>query len=262
MVAPSPKVTDSSLAALENAFSPMNAFLPIVRDVRGEVNSYLNTFLPFSSDSTTLNARSLLSENAKSPISTLSPITTVSSLLRPNFFISSNTIVGSGFPIKIDDPSELGADLAANAAGAIAKVGFPAIVIDFGTATTISVIDETRAYIGAAIMPGVQMSLDSLQNTGLLPGIAADKTVPIIGKTTKDCMSAGVLRGQAFSAQSFAKAYREAYFPETSSNLVISGGFAEVMLPYIFEKFTYIPYLTLEGLNVIYKNNKVNPRKK
>ena len=51
--------------------------------------------------------------------------------------------VKTGFPIKIDDPSELGADLAANAAGAIAKVGFPAIVIDFGTATTISVIDET-----------------------------------------------------------------------------------------------------------------------
>lgn len=170
--------------------------------------------------------------------------------------------VKTGFPIKIDDPSELGADLAANAAGAIAKVGCPAIVIDFGTATTISVIDETRAYIGAAIMPGVQMSLDSLQNTGLLPGIAADKTVPIIGKTTKDCMSAGVLRGQAFAAQSFAKAYREAYFSQTSSNLIISGGFAEVMRPYILEKFTYIPYLTLEGLNVIYKNHKVNPRKK
>lgn len=170
--------------------------------------------------------------------------------------------VKTGFPIRIDDPSDLGADLAANTAGAIAKAGYPAIVIDFGTATTISVIDETRAYVGGVIMPGIQMSLDSLQNTGLLPGIAADNSVPLIGKTTKGCMSAGVLRGQAFSVQSFAESFRKAYFSEKRACLVVSGGFAEIMLPFITEKVTHIPHLTLEGLNVIYKNNKVNPRKK
>ena len=104
-----------------------------------------------------------LTERVESAISKLFGINAVT--VRPG--------VKTGFKIRLNDPTELGADIAANAAGAIAKVGFPAIVIDFGTATTISVIDETRAYIGAAIMPGVQMSLDSLQNTGLLPGIAA-----------------------------------------------------------------------------------------
>jgi len=170
--------------------------------------------------------------------------------------------VKTGFPIKIDDPSELGADLAANTAGAIFKVGFPAIVIDFGTATTVSVIDATKAYVGGAIMPGIQMSLDALQNTGLLPGMAADKAVPLIGKTTKDCMSAGVMRGQAFSVQSFVDSYNKNFLNNKCVNTVISGGFAEAMLPYLPETVNYVPHLTLEGLNAIYKNNKVNPRRR
>lgn len=170
--------------------------------------------------------------------------------------------VKTGFPIKIDDPSELGADLAANTAGAIYKVGFPSIVIDFGTATTVSVIDETKAYIGGAIMPGIQMSLDALQNTGLLPGMAADKAVPLIGKTTKDCMSAGVIRGQAFSVQSLIDSYNKTFLNNKCINTVISGGFAPAILPYLPDTVEYVPHLTLEGLNAIYKHNKVNSRRK
>lgn len=178
----------------------------------------------------------------------------------------STVIVGpgvrTGFPIKLDDPSELGADLAANTSGAIVKVGAPAIVIDFGTATTISVIDETKAYIGGSIMPGIQMSLDALQNTGLLPGVAVDKTVPHIGKNTKDCMFAGVLRGQAFAIQGFVNSYREIFFGNANVNIAVSGGFAKTILPYLPEEAKYIPNLTLEGLNAIYKNNKVISRRK
>ena len=66
--------------------------------------------------------------------------------------------VKTGFPIRLDNPSELGADLAANAAGAIQAVGYPVIVVDVGTANTVMAIDRDGAYIGGCIMPGVEMS--------------------------------------------------------------------------------------------------------
>ncbi len=164
--------------------------------------------------------------------------------------------IKTGFPLKIDSPSELGADLAANAAGAIAKVGAPCVIIDFGTATAISVIDENRAYIGGAIMPGVQMSLDALQNTGLLPGIPADAPVSLLGKNTKDCMYAGVIRGAVYSALGFVNEYKEKFLGGKEVNLIVSGGFAKYTLPYISESNNYIPHLTLEGHNIIYRFNK------
>ena len=172
--------------------------------------------------------------------------------------------IKTGFPLKIDSPSELGADLAANAAGAIAKVGAPCIIIDFGTATAISVIDENKAYLGGAIMPGIQMSLDALQNTGLLPGISADVPISLLGKNTKDCMHSGVIRGTVYAALGFANEYKEKVLGGKDIKLVVSGGFTKYALPYLPESKIHIPNLTLEGLNIIYKfnKNKVIPRTK
>jgi type III pantothenate kinase len=172
--------------------------------------------------------------------------------------------IKTGFPLKIDSPSELGADLASNAAGAIAKYGSPAIVIDFGTASVISVIDENGAYVGGAIMPGVQMSLDALQNTGLLPGIPPEDAVPLLGKNTKDCMSAGAIRGAVYSAMGFVNEYKQNLFAGKEVNLVVCGGFAKYTLPYLPKETKHAPNLTLEGLNTIYKfnKNKVIPRVK
>lgn len=170
--------------------------------------------------------------------------------------------IKTGFSIKTDTPSELGADLVANAAGAIAKTGGSDIVADFGTASTISVIDENKSYIGVSVMPGIQMSLDALQNTGLLPGLSANKSVPFIGKNTKDCIYAGVLRGQALAAQGFINMYKEAFFKNKNVNIIVSGGFSQIILPYLPPESKHIPNLTLYGLCEIYKHNKVISRKK
>jgi type III pantothenate kinase len=113
-------------------------------------------------------------------------------------------------------------------------------------------------------MPGIQMSLDALQNTGLLPGIPADTPVSLLGKNTKDCMHTGVIRGAVYSALGFANEYKENFLGNKNAKLVVSGGFAEYTLPYISENKVYIPNLTLEGLNIIYSlnKNKVIPRTK
>lgn len=169
--------------------------------------------------------------------------------------------IKTGFPIRIDDPAELGADIAATVAATVARVGAPAIVADFGTATVISAIDKDGAYVGSSILPGIQMSLDALHSAELLPGVhSSDRTVPTLGKNSADCMRAGVLRGQAMAVCGFAELWQKA--PELSGDapLVVSGGFANYLLPYLPRKTVHIPLLTLQGLNVIYRLNEKKKR--
>lgn len=170
------------------------------------------------------------------------------------------TIVGpgikTGFSIKLDDPSQLGADIVANTAGAIKKVRYPAIIVDLGTATTVSAIDKSKAYVGCYIMPGIQMSLDALHNMELLPEVFADKAVPIVGKNSIDSMRAGVTFGAIMACEGFIDAYKSELDLPDNTPIVVTGGYCEDLLSYFAKKVTYIPDLTLKGLNVIYNTNK------
>jgi len=164
--------------------------------------------------------------------------------------------VKTGFPIKLDNPAELGADLAANAAGAIQTVGFPVIIADCGTATTVMAIDREGAYIGGCIMPGVGMGLDALNGAELLPEISVGKSVSPLGKNTKDCMRSGVIRGGAMSVCGFTELYRKNPAVGKQAPLVITGGYAEWLLPYLPENARHIPLLTLQGLCAIWHLNQ------
>jgi len=173
------------------------------------------------------------------------------------------TVVGpgikSGFNIKIDDPSELGADLAANTAAVIDAFGAPAVSVDFGTVTVISVIDQSGAYIGGTIMPGIQMSLDAMQNTGMLPDVYDINVIPPIGKNSKDCMRSGVLLGQAISVCGFIENYKKDILVTDELPIIVSGGFAPKMLAFLPQNAVHCPDLTLMGLKRIYE---INNRKK
>ena len=127
----------------------------------------------------------------------------------------------TGYHIKLDDPSELGADLVSNAAATIESVGAPAIVVDFGTATTVSCINKEKAYVGCYIMPGIQMGLDALNSTGLLPSVMADKLFPVVGKNSQDSMRAGVIFGAVLAAEGFIDTFkREFDLPKTTPVVV------------------------------------------
>ena len=173
------------------------------------------------------------------------------------------TIVGpgvrTGFSIKLDNPTELGADLAANAAGAIAHSGCPVIIADFGTATTVMVIDGDKNYVGGCIFPGVQMSFGALQTAELLPGVEAGDAVPFLGKNTRDCMRAGVIRGQTAAVEAFVQEYRQMLSRNEQIPLVITGRHAETLRPYLSLANTHIPHLTLLGLAAI---DELNRRKR
>ena len=106
--------------------------------------------------------------------------------------------VKNGLKICIDDPKTLGADLVVGAVAAICRYGAPVIIIDMGTATTITCVDEKKQFIGGAIVPGVNVSLTALANaTSQLPMIGLEKPGKAIGTNTVDCMKSGIIYGQA-----------------------------------------------------------------
>ena len=162
----------------------------------------------------------------------------------------------TGYHIKLDDPSELGADLVSNAAATIESVGAPAIIVDFGTATTVSCIDREKAYVGCYIMPGIQMGLDALNSTGLLPSVMADKLFPVVGKNSQDSMRAGVIFGAVLAAEGFIDTFKREFDLPKTTQIVVTGGFAEPFLSYFNLKVRHIPNLTLKGLNAIYNSNQ------
>ncbi len=163
--------------------------------------------------------------------------------------------IKTGFSIKLDDPSQLGADLAANTAGAISQVKYPAIIVDLGTATTVSAIDKDKSYVGCYIMPGIQMGLDALHKTELLPQVFADNAVPILGKNSIDSMRAGVAFGTIMACEGFIDAYKRELDLPDDTPIVVTGGYSEDLVSYFVKNVTFVPNLTLMGLNVIYNTN-------
>lgn len=166
----------------------------------------------------------------------------------------------SGFSIKIDNPAELGADMVANTAAVISLMGeniHNAIIIDMGTATTLSALTAEKEYIGSCILPGINVSLDSLHiQTAQIPSVAPAKINKAIGKNSSDSVRAGVILGNAIMIDGFIDKFeKEMKIEAGSAEIFVTGGLAPVVFSHIEKKFEYFENLTLLGLYFIYKNN-------
>lgn len=162
--------------------------------------------------------------------------------------------VKTGLNILMDNPGQLGSDLVVNAVAGLHYYGAPVIMIDMGTATTISVVDEKKNYIGGMIMPGVRVSLDSLVNrTSQLPRISLEAPKKIIGKNTIDCMKSGIVMGQAACMDGMIERIWDELGYKAS--VVATGGLAGCIVPYCRKKIIYDNELTLKGLEIIYRKN-------
>ncbi len=163
--------------------------------------------------------------------------------------------IKTGLKIKIDDPATLGADMVVSAVGAIARYGSPLIIIDMGTATTYSYIDENGDFSGAVIMPGVNTSMESLvSNASLLPRV--DFTAPkhVINKNTIGSMQSGLIYGEAARIEGMIKKiHREM---NNDAKVIATGGLARVILPHCECEVTLDNELVLEGLKEIYERNQ------
>lgn len=163
--------------------------------------------------------------------------------------------IKTGLNILYDNPREVGADRIANAIAAIDQLGTPVIVVDFGTATTFDLIDEKGNYCGGSIFPGIQVSADSLlKKAAKLPRVEIVKPEHLIGRNPVQSIQSGLYFGYASLIDGMIVRMK-ALLTETPK-VMATGGLAELICGET-KMIDYInPYLTLEGLRLIYERNQ------
>ncbi len=165
-----------------------------------------------------------------------------------------NHRIKSGLRFRIKNPEKLGSDRIAVAAGARRLYRGNLIVVNFGTATTFSLINTKNEYLGGAIMPGLGMSADALaERTALLPRVKLKAPEQIIGKDTRENMLTGLILGHAGAVERIIQEMRK----ESGLNAIVvaTGGLSHMVVPYIKGIRHVNPHLTLEGLRVLYELN-------
>lgn len=161
--------------------------------------------------------------------------------------------VRTGMPILYDNPKEVGADRIANAVAAYDLYGGPSIVVDFGTANTIEAISAKGEYLGGAIFPGIAISMDAL--FGRAAALRRVELVPprhVIGKSTVESIQSGAVYG--FSGQVDALVDRfQAELGECT--VIATGGEAERIIPHSRTIQHHEPWLTIQGLRIVFERN-------
>lgn len=163
--------------------------------------------------------------------------------------------VKTGLNIITDNPAQVGADLIVNAVAGLRDYGAPLIMIDMGTATTISVVDNKKNYIGTVIMPGVRVSLNALvSGTSQLPKISLEAPKKVVGSNTIDCMKSGIIYAQAAAIDGMLDRIEdEMGYPIPA---VATGGLSPSIVPNCRREVTVDGDLTLRGLYYIFEKNR------
>ena len=163
--------------------------------------------------------------------------------------------VKTGLNIMMDNPGQLGADQVADAVSGIAGYPVPLILIDMGTATTASVVNSKKQYVGGMILPGVGVSLDALTaRASQLSGISIDAPRHVIGKNTIECMKSGVLYSNAAALDGIIDRIEEELGEKAT--VVATGGLAKKIVPHCKREIILDEELLLRGLLIIYEKNK------
>ncbi|MCR5793167.1 MAG: type III pantothenate kinase [Lachnospiraceae bacterium] len=163
--------------------------------------------------------------------------------------------VKTGLNIKMDNPAQVGSDMIVCAVASLKEYEAPFLFVDLGTATTLSVVDKDQNYIGGAILPGVNTSMNALvSNTAQLPKISMEAPEKMIGTNTIDCMKSGILVGHAACIDGMIDRIEEEL--GYSLNLIATGGLASVVIPLCKHDITIDDALILKGLQIIFDKNK------
>ena len=161
----------------------------------------------------------------------------------------------TGLSIKIENPSQTGADLVVGSVAALREHKPPLIIVDMGTATTMVVLDETGALIGGCICPGVKISLDALtERTALLPGLQLDQPKKAIGRNTIDCMRSGIMMGNAAMLDGMVERMEGELGHKCT--VIATGGIAKFVIPMCKTPVIYDKDLIVKGLTALYHDNK------
>ena len=163
--------------------------------------------------------------------------------------------IKTGLNIRMDNPAQLGSDLVVNAVAGIAEYPVPLLILDLGTANTVSVIDKNKNYIGGMIYPGIGVSLDSLTaRASQLGGIGIEAPEHIIGKNTVECMKSGIIYSSAAAIDGIIDRLQDEL--EGEATVIATGGLAMKIVPHCKREIILDDDLLLKGLAVIYRKNR------
>jgi type III pantothenate kinase len=161
--------------------------------------------------------------------------------------------VRTGMAILIDNPREVGADRIANSLAAFARFGGPCIVVDFGTATNFDVVSGKGEYLGGVIAPGLQVAASSLYAAAArLTRVELRTPRSVIGKSTVEAVQSGLIFGAAAEVDGIVQRIEEEIGGAT---VVATGGLAPVVVPHCRTAMEHEPWLTLEGLRLVFERN-------
>lgn len=190
--------------------------------------------------------------------SVVPPLTPVFQELSQNQFNIKPLVVGpglkTGMPILYENPLEVGADRIVSSVAAFSKYGGPAIVVDFGTATTFDAISAEGEYLGGAIAPGIQIAAEALSmKTAKLPRIEIKIPKKAIGRTTVSSMQSGLYFGYIGLVTNIINKFKNEM--GSQAKVIATGGFASLIFEKIDQIDIYERHLVLEGLRIIHERN-------
>ena len=163
--------------------------------------------------------------------------------------------IRTGLNIRMEVHNQLGADIVANAVAALEKYPVPIIMVEMGTATTISYISAKKTYEGGLMFPGVYLSMNALsEQAALLSDISLEHPKNLIGKNSDDCMRNGIVYGTAGMLDGIIDRIRES-IPGETPTVIATGSPAPVITRYCRNEIIYDKYLLMEGLWTIYQKN-------
>ncbi|MDZ7317246.1 MAG: type III pantothenate kinase [candidate division KSB1 bacterium] len=160
-----------------------------------------------------------------------------------------------GIEIAYESPTLVGADRLCNAVGGFFKYGGPLNIVDFGTATTFDVVSRDGKYLGGVIAPGIEMSAQILhRRAAKLPRVYLSFPARVIGRTTETSMQSGLMYGTVEMVEGLTARISEE-LGEKPMNIA-TGGLARLLMGHLRTPFKLEPFLTLEGMRIIYERNR------
>lgn len=159
--------------------------------------------------------------------------------------------ISGGLTIDVEAPEQVGSDRIAAATAAFSLMGAPVAVVDIGTATTVDFVAQGGVFIGGAIFPGMALMADSLcRQTAALPQVDISKPEHPVGRNTAEAITAGIVMGTAGAIEKIIAEAEKA--KGISCQVVLTGGYAKLIQPFLGRPCSLEPDLTLKGLSFIY----------
>jgi type III pantothenate kinase len=162
--------------------------------------------------------------------------------------------VRTGVPVRYDDPREVGPDRNANAVAAVERYGPPCIVVDFGTSTNFDVVSPEGEYVGGVLAPGIEVSMDALfARAARLFKVDVAEPETVIAKNTASSLQSGLVYGFAGQVDGIVERIRGELGVEAQT--VATGGLADLIVPHARTLETIDPFLTLEGIRLVWERS-------